>query len=77
MVVLIGGLLSAAVFIVVTTISAAYRRITNRRRSVTVRREIRDAFAHVDAVFREARRAMDAVTGMRERRPFGDWQDLL
>lgn len=76
MVLLIGGVLSVAVFIVATGISATYRRLTNRS-SVTVGRELRDAFARVDGVFRDARRAMDAVTGRRERRPFGDWQDLL
>lgn len=77
MVLLIGGVLSVAVFIVVTGISATYRGFTNRRHSVTVGRELRDAFARVDGVFRDARRAMEAVTGRRERRPFGDWQDLL
>jgi hypothetical protein len=76
MVLLIGGVLSVAVFIVATGISAIYRRLTNRS-SVTVGRELRDAFARVDAVLRDARHAMDAVTGRRERRPFGDWQDLL
>jgi len=77
MVILIGAVLSVAVFIVATGISATYRGFTNRRRSVNVGRELRDAFARVDAVLRDARHAMDAVTGRRERRPFGDWQDLL
>jgi hypothetical protein len=77
MVILIGAVLSTAVFVLVTVISSIYRNVANRQRSVNVGREIRDTFARVDAVFREARHAMDAVTGRRERRPFGDWQDLL
>lgn len=47
------------------------------RRVVKARRHLFQSQQQVDAVFRSARRAMDDVSGIRERRPFGSWEEWL
>ena len=52
-----------------------FLRPVNRRERM--RWQVSDAERRVDTVFRNAQRAMDDISGMSERRPFGDWRDIL
>jgi hypothetical protein len=62
---------------VATGIISSAREHRADRREVKARRHVIEARQEVDAVFRNARRAMDDLSGIRERRPFGIWEEWL